>query len=49
MVLLQEHNHQLLLQQIMKNGSLFNASPDLGSQILKNKQMHPKKTLGIVQ
>ena len=22
---------------------LFNASPDLGSQILKNKQMHPKK------
>ncbi len=24
---------------------LFNASPDLGSQILKNKQMHPKKNL----
>ena len=24
---------------------LFNASPDLGSQILKNEQMHPKKNL----
>lgn len=24
---------------------LFNASPDLGSQILNNKQMHPKKNL----
>ena len=24
---------------------LFNASPDLGSQILKNEQMHPKKDL----
>jgi pyrroloquinoline quinone biosynthesis protein B len=24
---------------------LFNASPDLGSQILKNQQMHPKKDL----
>ena len=24
---------------------LFNASPDLGSQIIKNKQMHPKKDL----
>jgi pyrroloquinoline quinone biosynthesis protein B len=24
---------------------LFNASPDLGSQILNNKQMHPKKDL----
>ena len=24
---------------------LFNASPDLGSQILKNNQMHPKKNL----
>ena len=24
---------------------LFNASPDLGSQILNNEQMHPKKDL----
>ena len=24
---------------------LFNASPDLGSQILNNKQMHPEKLI----
>ena len=28
-----------------ENWFLFNASPDLGSQIYKNKQMHPKKNL----
>ncbi len=28
-----------------ENWFLFNASPDLGAQIIKNKQMHPKKNL----
>ena len=28
-----------------KEWFLFNASPDLGSQILKNKQMHPQKAV----